>query len=316
MENGLSVIDQDQEMSGELATPSAVEALSRAEIDMQIQTAKRYPRSMTKFQQEAMAAVSLSESVAAACIYAIPRDGKTIEGPTARFAEIVAASWGNIRVDCRLVDIGPDAITVRAMCIDLERNNGQAVEVRARITNKQGKRFNEDMIGVTAAAAMSKARRNAIFSVIPRAFVIPVLEQARRVAVGDAQTLAARRGAMLKHFQTLGVLPARVFSSIGVAGEVDITLDHLAVLKGYAQAIKDGEANIETCFPEANDANARIDALKVQPVIPAVVVEPPKQVEAPKPSSSRVGTKAKTPAVVAEDLSFLDQPVGSDTPPF
>jgi hypothetical protein len=105
-----------------------------------------------------------------------------------------------------------------------------------------------------------------------------------------------------------------VFASIGVAGEVDITLDHLAVLKGYAQAIKDGEANIETCFPEANDANARIDALKVQPVIPAMVVEPPKQVEAPKPP--RVGARGKSPAVVAEDLSFLDQPVGSDTPPF
>ncbi|MDQ5979146.1 MAG: hypothetical protein QG602_2120, partial [Verrucomicrobiota bacterium] len=195
--------------------------------------------------------------------YALPRgrnkDGtpKVISGPSIRMAEIVASAWQNIRVETRIVEIGDDAVTARGMCIDLENNNGQSVEVRRSILDKYGKRFNSDMIGVTSMAAISLARRNAIFAVIPRAFIDPIADAARKVAVGDEKTLSARREAMMAYFIKLGLTEARVLASIGVAGVQDITLDKLAILRGYATSLKTGEANIDTVFPDpAANGNA------------------------------------------------------------
>jgi hypothetical protein len=37
---------------------------------------------------------TLTPEIAASCIYALPRDGKTIEGPSARFAEVMMHAWG------------------------------------------------------------------------------------------------------------------------------------------------------------------------------------------------------------------------------
>lgn len=276
-----------------------VEAMTRAEIDSQIATAKKYPRSYKKFLDDAMMMATLSEDVAAGCMYSIPRDGKTINGPSVRMAEIVASAWRNIRVDCRIVEIGDTSLVARAVCIDLEANNGQSVEVRVRITNRQNKRYSEDMIGVTAQAAISKARRNAIFSVVPRAFVEPILAEARRVAVGDQKTLAVRRSAMMAHFQSLGILPARVFAAVGVAGEADISLDHLATLRGYATAIKTGEVGIDTVFPDG--------APKAEPTTAPTVAAKVEQLrtEAVKKTEAAKAPAPKQPEPIKDDLDFL-----------
>ncbi len=55
--------------------------ISRAEIDQQIATARAFPRSTKRFVTECMDMATLNEQVAADCIYALPRDGKTVEGP-------------------------------------------------------------------------------------------------------------------------------------------------------------------------------------------------------------------------------------------
>ena len=57
-----------------------VSEIIRAEIDMQVTTAKQYPRSITQFMQTAKAMVTLNESVADSCNYGLPRGGKIITG--------------------------------------------------------------------------------------------------------------------------------------------------------------------------------------------------------------------------------------------
>lgn len=240
----------------DLAPTPLVEAMTRAEVDIQMNQARKSPRSLKKFYDTAVQMATLNEAVAASCMYALPRGKnkdntpKFITGPSIRMAEIVASAWQNIRVETRIVEIGEDAVTARGMCIDLENNNGQSVEVRRSILDKYGKRYNSDMIGVTSMAAISLARRNAIFAVVPRAFIDPIADAARKVAVGDEKTLSARREAMMVYFTKLGLTEARVLASIGVAGVQDITLDKLAILRGYATSLKTGEANIETVFPD------------------------------------------------------------------
>lgn len=238
-------IDDRESMTVESGT---VGLLARAEVDVQIATARRYPRSLQAFRNEAMEMVTLTEAIAAECIYALPRDGKTIEGPSARFAEIIASAWGNCRAGARIVNEGPEFVTAQGVFHDLQRNVAITYEQQRRITNKHGKRFGTDMIAVTGNAASSIALRNAILKGVPKAFWADMYDAARKTAMGDVKTLANRRAEAIKLFQGYGVTAAQIFAVLEVAGEEEITLDHLLTLRGMATAIKEGDTTPEQAF--------------------------------------------------------------------
>lgn len=243
-------------MSNELeaiaADSSMVAMLNKSEIDQQIATAHKYPRSIKRFRDEAAAMVTLNEKVASECIYALPRDGKTIEGPSARFAEVVASAWGNSRAGARVVNDQGDFVTAQGVFHDLERNVAITYEVQRRIVDKQGRRFKPDMIGVTSNAACSVALRNAILKGVPKAFWADMYEAARAVVMGDFQTLANRRSEAIKVFLGYGVSKEQIFATLGVSGEEDITLENLVTLRGILTAIKDGDTTPEQAFAPTN----------------------------------------------------------------
>lgn len=240
-----TVIDPDMT---EVPPTTAVEALTRGEIDIQVATARRFPRSLRAFKDRALEMATLDQETAESCIYALPRDGKTIEGPSARLAEVLASAYGHMRVEGRPVDDDGKFITARGTAWDIQNNVLIAFETKRRITSKNGKRFSDDMIGVTANAATSIAIRNAVLKVVPKAFWGPIYDACRKVAVGDASTLVNRRAAMLEYFLKMGVLNDRVFVLLNVRGVEDITLDHLATLKGVATAIKEGDTTVDEVF--------------------------------------------------------------------
>ncbi len=235
---------------------STLAAISGAEIDQQISTAHKFPRSIKKFLQEVEQMACLNEEMASECFYSLPRrnqDGQIvpIEGPSARFAEIVASAWGNSRAGARIIAEEQEFVVAQGAFHDLERNVAISFEVRRRITGKNGRRYSSDMIGVTATAAASIALRNAVLKGVPKAFWKPAYEAARRTAIGDAKTLEGRRAASLQHFAKMGVVQERIFATLGVKGVEDVTLEHLATLKGIATALRDGDTTIEQSFPAA-----------------------------------------------------------------
>lgn len=230
------------------AESGTVALLNKSEIDMQVATAHKYPRSIKRFRDEALAMVTLNENIAQECIYSLPRDGKTIEGPSARFAEVVASAWGNSRAGARVVNDHGDFVTAQGVFHDLERNVAITYEVQRRIVSKNGIRFSTDMIGVTANAACSVALRNAILKGVPKAFWSDLYESARQTAIGNNHTLANRRARALAVLQKHGVTPAQVFAFLNIGGEEDITLEHLGTLFGITTALKEGETTPEQAF--------------------------------------------------------------------
>lgn len=225
-----------------------VALLTKSEIDMQIATAHKYPRSITQFRRDVMDMVTISESVAQECIYALPRDNKVIEGPSARFAEVVASAWGNSRAGARVVNDAGEFVTAQGVFHDLQKNVAITYEVQRRITNKSGKRFSADMIGVTANAACSIALRNAILKGVPKAFWSEMYEGARRTAMGDVKTLPNRRAEAFKLLQGYGVTKEQAFAKLGVKGEADIGQEQLLTLRGIITAIKEGDTTPEQAF--------------------------------------------------------------------
>jgi len=236
-----------------VAEQSMVGMLNKSEIEQQITTARRFPRSVKKFRDEALQMVTLSESIAEQCIYALPRDGKTIEGPSARFAEVIASAWGNCRAGARVVDDSGEFVTAQGVFHDLERNVAITYEVQRRITDRNGRRYKADMIGVTANAACSIALRNAILKGVPKAFWEDMYNEARKVIMGDIKTLANRRATAVAMFQKFGVSVEQILLKLGIpegSGIEDVGLEHLVVLKGLLTAIKEGDTTAEEAFSQ------------------------------------------------------------------
>jgi hypothetical protein len=237
-----------------------LQPMGSANFDTQVATAKRFPRSIARFMQHAQEMATLTPEIAASCIYAIPRDGRMIEGPSARLAEIVAHAWGNLRIQASANEADDRFIVGRGEAWDVETNVAIGYEVRRRITtsDKKGKgdskRFSDDMIAVTGNAAASIALRNAVFKAVPSSFWKPIYLKCREVVAGKAETFHARRGEMLKAFGVMGVTKEQITGLLAVRGELDITLEHMVTLTGVYNSLKEGETTIEEAFPPATAA--------------------------------------------------------------
>lgn len=240
--------DQITEREVQTSDSLVLGTLSRQELDQQILTARAFPRSIRRFTTECLDMATLTEQVAADCIYALPRDGKTIEGPSARLAEIVASAWGNCRAGSRVVAEDAEFVTAQGVFHDLERNVSITYEVRRRITDRNGRRFKPDMIAVTGNAACSIALRNAVFKGVPKAFWSSIYDAARQAAVGDVKTISNKRADALAYLQKMGVTAEQVVAALGVGGIEDIGSDELTILRGFITAIKDGDASVDQVF--------------------------------------------------------------------
>ena len=235
------VIDNDTGEFYEVA-PIEMSGAVAAEISQQVATAKRYPRRPDKvISTEIMSRATLDEETAAECVYSLPRAGKDITGPSVRFAEIVFASFGNMRAGARFVELDTKdpsraAVIIEGVCIDMQMNNGQTVPVRRSITGKKGV-FNADMTNIAFSAGAAIARREAILKTVPKSIWGAAWKQVLAVLQGDVKTLAARRKSALEAFQKMGVDPSKVCEALGVAGEESITLEQMPRLIGIWTAL-------------------------------------------------------------------------------
>jgi hypothetical protein len=239
---------EEQQQSIEIISQDSLSLITKAEIDVQISTAKAFPRSIKNFMDRALSIATINEAVAASCGYAVPRSGTTITGKSVRLAEIVCSTYGNIRSGSRIISNDGQFVTAQGICHDLETNNCRTVEVRRKITDKNGKTFSADMQILTANAAGSIAYRNAVFSVIPSALVDDIYEKTKEVAKGTLATLPARRGKAVEYFKSLGVKEQQICDALEVKRIEDIDLERLFILTGMKSAILNNEATVKSLF--------------------------------------------------------------------
>lgn len=248
MENQVQIVQHEQ---------TSLYLQTKAEIDTQIATAKAFPRSEKMFIDRAISMATVTEEIAQSCIYALPRGGKPIEGPSIRLAEIIVASYGNLRASARIVDNDGKMITSQGVCHDLENNTAVSVDVKRRITDKNGRTFNDDMQVVTGNAANAIAFRNAVFKVVPMAFTNAIMDQVKDVARGTAQTLTERRNKAVEWFNGQGVKNEQICAALDIKKVEDIDLDKLMTLSGMKTALKNGESTIKEMFEPAEQPKAK-----------------------------------------------------------
>ena len=261
----------------EVVPNEALSLLTKAELDVQISTAKAFPRSLTEFSRRAESMVSFSQEIAESCTYSVPRGGENVTGKSVRLAEIVAASYGNIKSGARVISNDGRKVKAQGICHDLETNNSVAVEVERSILqhekkyNEKTKKYertgrmvtmSEDMQIIAGNAACSIAYRNAVFKVIPSALSDSVWSKAKEVARGTVDTLPARRTKALSYFKSIGVTDDEICNVLQIKKVEDIDIDRLVILTGYKSAINNNEATIEGIFRVEKKEEITIEQLQ------------------------------------------------------
>ncbi len=292
----------DETMPVEIVQNDALASIERAQVDVQISTARKYPRTLSKVKERMLSFATLDEETASSCFYTLPArrggDDKPIQGPSVRMAEIALASYQHVKAGSRIIADDGKFLTAQAVVHDLENNVAVSIEVRRRVTSKSGARYSDDMIAVTGNAACSIALRNAVFRVVPRALITPVYEAAKRVAVGDVKSLTSKRAQIIARLKQMGAKDAAILAAVGADKIEDIDLARLEVLIGLGTAIKDGEITLETAFPGASPKEEGKPIFK----------------DAPKPEVTPAPEPVKEPAVAPTHVVAdpkAEEPAGS-----
>lgn len=250
-------------MSQNLIT-SDVGLVVRAEIDMQISTAKAYPRDKDNFVEKATALATMDEETAESCFYCLTRKDKDsgvteIKGKSIRLAEIASICWGNLHAASRVIENDGKFITAEGVAWDLENNVRVSSQVKRSIITSTGKTYGAEMQAVTGNAACAIALRNAIFKIVPNSLADRVYERVVKFAVGDQKTLNTKRKNLFDRFKLMGIEQEKIFRFFNKEKLEDFVLSDLEKLIGIGTAIKEKMIEIDRAFL-VDDENVSLSA--------------------------------------------------------
>lgn len=237
---------------------NAVEAIERANIDIQIATARRYPmhqpEQLEKIRNKIKTFATIDEETAASCFYSLPRSGRAILGGSVRLAEIALTQYGNCRVQVSIQEVDTTSnephVVVQAIAHDLENNVALCIPKRRRITKKKDKpTIDEDDIQLAVNSCTSIAYRDATFKVIPQVLIKPIWQECRRIAIGDIKSLATKRLQVVDRLKQMGLDEKRIFQRVDSKKIEEITLDRLEELISLGTQLKEGVITLEEAFP-------------------------------------------------------------------
>ena len=252
-------MENSQVQTLEVMQTVQLQSMDRAEIDMQIATAKRFPRNIEQCLNNIRALSMIDEETMESCFYHLERkdkDGqiKEIEGMSVRMAEIFVSCWGNLRVATRIIGNDGRKITAQGICFDVQNNVAVSSETSRRITNKSGKTYSDDMQIVTGNAASTIAFRNAVFKVIPAAVTKAVTNEIRQRLLEMTSTkISQKRRNAVEWFTKRGVTEDELRKYLGTDNLETISAEEIVELRGVATAIREGSSSIDEVFRSNSD---------------------------------------------------------------
>jgi hypothetical protein len=197
--------------------------------------------------------------------YAKPVGGKTIHGPSIRFADEAIKLWGN--VDIRTMTTYEDDMNRKILVevTDLETNVSKSQEIIVRKTierrtptagrevigkrkNKQGAwvyliKANDDEILNKENANIAKARRNLQLQLIPQDIIDEAVEVAQKIrGQRDAEDPKAAKKKLLSAFSGIGVMPNELETFVGHSLD-QLSNTELDSLRAVYASIQQGEAS-------------------------------------------------------------------------
>jgi hypothetical protein len=255
------IIDSHQGSSSgamvEVASSRAAQEVQAAMI-----VAKRFPRDYIAAHRRIMESCKRTR-LAEQAMYAYPRGGETVTGPSIRLAEELARQWGNLDFGIIELEQRHGESTVMAYCWDLETNTRQTKvfqvaherHTRKGVTNLTDPRDIYELVANQGARRL----RACILGIIPGDIVEEATEECEKTLTGkNDKPLMDRLKSMVAAYVALGVtqemIEARLRHKLAATTEIE-----MVQLRKMYKSISDGMAKVDDFFQQPGDT-APVDA--------------------------------------------------------
>jgi hypothetical protein len=222
-----------------------------AETKGAIFVAKSYPRDVFAARERILAACR-RPTLAEAAMYAYPKGGETVTGPSIRLAEAIAQAWGNISFGVRELEKTDRETTYEAQAWDVE-GNIRAYKTFSVPHTRYTKKGSYDLtdprdIYEVGANQASRRVRACILALIPGDIVEDAVKECERTQENAMGATDQALKNVVAAFGALGVSPRQLETRLGHNLQATIVAEILGLRKIY-QAIKDGFTTVEETFP-------------------------------------------------------------------
>lgn len=221
--------------------------IDNSNIDIQVKTAQIYKRNLSKVLDDIWL-LSDDKEIAEKCFYSIIRDGKIIRGASIRLAEIIISCYGNIRASSKIIANDGKTVTAQGMCWDLEKNVAYCIEVKRKITKKDGSAQTDDMVVIHSNACCAIALRNAIFKVVPEAITFRVQKKIKDLILGNISDFSTTRKNAIDYFIEKGITEKQILQTLDKKTIDEIDREDIIDLRGIATSIIDGDTTLDLAF--------------------------------------------------------------------
>lgn len=245
---------------------ASTEARAVAEVQAAYVIAKKFPRNQHESYQNIMEACK-RPFLAEHAMYAFPRGGSLVTGPSIRLAEVLAQCWGNLDCGVREISQGNGVSVAEAYAIDLQTNTRvtKIFHVPHVRDTKKGRVKLTDARDIYEMVANQGSRRlrACIIGIMPGDVVEAAVAQVKKTMETGELPLSERIRTMIDKFKELGVTVEHLEKRLG--HKLDATIaQEIVTFTGIYKSIKDGFSSREDFFDIAGgstDADADIESL-------------------------------------------------------
>jgi hypothetical protein len=221
-----------------------------AEVQSAMVIAKKFPRNQLEAMDRILQActrVTLAESA----LYAYPRGGQVVTGPSIRMAEALAQNWGNMQFGIRELSQSDGESTVEAFAWDVQTNTRQVkvFQVPHKRYTRRGVTALTDPRDIYEMVANQGARRlrACILGVIPGDVIDAAVKQCETTLANQGGAPQDQIKNLLSAFSQLGVTKEMITQRLGHRLDSVISAEILQLRKIYT-SIKDGMAKATDFF--------------------------------------------------------------------
>jgi hypothetical protein len=239
------------------ATVEIESARAIQEVQAAMVMAKRAPRDIVAAQDRILQACR-RPVLAEHAIYAYPRGGQTITGPSIRLAEALAQNWGNMQFGIRELSQQNGESTVEAFAWDVETNT-RAVKIfqvpHQRYTKKDGNVRLVDPRDIYELVANNGARRlrACILGIIPGDVIEAAIKECEKTQENSLGAKADVIAKMVEAFAAFGVSKDRLEKRLGHRLDERTVMAEVLNLKRIYTTLKDGLAKADDYFPPTGE---------------------------------------------------------------
>lgn len=241
---------------------------TRAEHEVQAAfvIAQKFPRNEQQCYTEIINSCK-RPFLAEQAMYAYPRGGTLVAGPSIRLAEAMAQSWKHLDFGIEEVSQSNGVSVAKAFCIDLQKNtrSTKTFYVKHERHSKKGITKLTDPREIYELVANQGARRlrACILAILPGDVVEAAVDQCKKTLESSDIPMADQVRKMVLAFDELGIKVEHLEKRLGHKLDAVIPAE-IVTLKGVYKSLKDGMASREDFFDfglKSIDNEADIDSL-------------------------------------------------------